>query len=79
MTLALAACGARAQSVAFTIDDAPNMGDLPRLDAAQRNAAMLAALARHKVKAALFCHGRQRRHRPARQRAGARLGRSFTT
>lgn len=54
MTLALAACGARAQSVAFTIDDAPNMGDLPRLDAAQRNAAMLAALARHKVKAALF-------------------------
>jgi peptidoglycan/xylan/chitin deacetylase (PgdA/CDA1 family) len=45
---------AHAQSVAFTFDDAPNMSELPRLTAAQRNAAMLAALARHKVKAALF-------------------------
>lgn len=45
---------AHAQSVAFTFDDAPNMSELPRMNAAQRNAAMLAALAKHKVKAALF-------------------------
>src|SRR4051812_30006701 len=45
---------AQAQSVAFTFDDAPNMSELPRMNAAQRNAAMLAALDRHKVKAALF-------------------------
>lgn len=45
---------ANAQSVAFTFDDAPNMTALPRMDAQQRNAAMLAALARHKVTAALF-------------------------
>jgi peptidoglycan-N-acetylglucosamine deacetylase len=45
---------AYAQSVAFTFDDAPNMTALPRLPAEQRNAAMLAALAKHKVQAALF-------------------------
>lgn len=45
---------ASAQSVAFTFDDAPNMQPLPRLSAQQRNAAMLAALAKHRVKAALF-------------------------
>ena len=45
---------ALAQSVAFTFDDAPNMQPLPRLSAQQRNAAMLAALAKHRVKAALF-------------------------
>ncbi|SHG73757.1 polysaccharide deacetylase family protein [Massilia sp. CF038] len=48
------AAAAHAQSVAFTFDDAPNMLALPRLSAPQRNAAMLAALARHQVKAALF-------------------------
>lgn len=52
--LTMFATAAHAQSVAFTFDDAPNMSDLPRLTAAQRNAAMLAALAKHKVKAALF-------------------------
>ena len=45
---------ATAQSVAFTFDDAPNMQELPRMSAARRNAAMLAALAKHKVRAALF-------------------------
>lgn len=45
---------AAAQSVAFTFDDAPNMKDGPHMTAQQRNAAMLAALARHRVKAALF-------------------------
>lgn len=56
---------ALAQSVAFTIDDAPNMQDLPRLTAAQRNAAMLAALARHKVQAALFVTAGYGAHQPA--------------
>lgn len=54
LSLALAVQPASAQSVAFTFDDAPNMKDLPRLTAAQRNAAMLAALAKHRVQAALF-------------------------
>lgn len=52
--LTFLATAAHAQSVAFTFDDAPNMSALPRLSAGQRNAAMLAALAKHKVKAALF-------------------------
>lgn len=52
--MSVLATAAHAQSVAFTFDDAPNMSELPRLNAAQRNAAMLAALAKHKVKAALF-------------------------
>jgi peptidoglycan-N-acetylglucosamine deacetylase len=54
--LCFAACSplALAQSVAFTFDDGPNLDPTPRLSAQQRNAAMLAALAKHKVKAALF-------------------------
>ncbi|MES2050297.1 MAG: polysaccharide deacetylase family protein [Pseudomonadota bacterium] len=43
-----------AQSVAFTFDDGPNLAETPRLSPQQRNAAMLAALAKHNVKAALF-------------------------
>ncbi|MCC2954832.1 polysaccharide deacetylase family protein [Massilia sp. IC2-477] len=43
-----------AQSVAFTFDDGPNLAATPRLSPQARNAAMLAALAKHKVKAALF-------------------------
>lgn len=43
-----------AQSVAFTFDDGPNLAETPRLSPQQRNAAMLAALAKHEVKAALF-------------------------
>jgi peptidoglycan/xylan/chitin deacetylase (PgdA/CDA1 family) len=45
---------ANAQSVAFTFDDGPNLVETPRLSPAQRNAAILAALAKHDVKAALF-------------------------
>lgn len=56
---------AGAQSVAFTFDDAPNMTGLPRMDAQQRNAAMLAALARHKVTAALFVTAGYGAHEPA--------------
>ncbi|MCC2972824.1 polysaccharide deacetylase family protein [Massilia sp. IC2-476] len=43
-----------AQSVAFTFDDGPNLAATPRLSPQARNAAMLAALAKHKVQAALF-------------------------
>ncbi|MES3023379.1 MAG: polysaccharide deacetylase family protein [Pseudomonadota bacterium] len=54
--LAFAACApaAHAQSVAFTFDDGPQLGVTARLTPQQRNAAMLAALAKHRVKAALF-------------------------
>jgi len=43
-----------AQSVAFSFDDGPNLAATPRLSPQERNAAMLAALDKHKVKAALF-------------------------
>jgi peptidoglycan/xylan/chitin deacetylase (PgdA/CDA1 family) len=45
---------ALAQSVAFTFDDGPRLAATPRLSPLERNAALLAALARHKVKAALM-------------------------
>jgi len=51
---ALSVTSAQAQSVAFTFDDGPHLQQTPRLSPKQRNDAMLAALARHKVKAALF-------------------------
>lgn len=54
ISFALSTIPACAQSVAFTFDDGPNLAETPRLSAQQRNVAMLAALARHKVKAALF-------------------------
>jgi peptidoglycan/xylan/chitin deacetylase (PgdA/CDA1 family) len=43
-----------AQSVAFTFDDGPNLAATPRLSPQARNAAMLAALDKHGVKATLF-------------------------
>lgn len=51
---ALFATPASAQSLAFTFDDGPSLADTPRLTPRQRNQAMLDALARHKVEAALF-------------------------
>lgn len=45
---------AQAQSVAFTFDDGPSLGETPRMTATQRNAALLAALDKHHVRAALF-------------------------
>ncbi|GLH73627.1 polysaccharide deacetylase [Geothrix limicola] len=42
------------QSVAFTFDDGPRLQATPRLNPAQRNAALLAALKQHQVQAALF-------------------------
>lgn len=44
----------QAQSVAITFDDGPRLGPGPRMTAAERNSAMLGALASHKVRAALF-------------------------
>lgn len=49
-----AAPGLRAQSVAFSFDDGPTLATTPHLTPQQRNAAMLAALNKHKVTAALF-------------------------
>jgi peptidoglycan/xylan/chitin deacetylase (PgdA/CDA1 family) len=52
--LLAAACTAQAQTVAFTFDDGPDLGATPRMTASERNAALLAALAKHRVQAALF-------------------------
>lgn len=54
LAAALAVSLAQAQTVAITIDDGPNAGSTPRLSAQQRNQAMLDALAKHQVQAALF-------------------------
>ena len=60
MVLSLTICLASApqitaaQSVALTFDDGPNLVETPRLSATQRNQAMLAALAKHGLKGALF-------------------------
>ncbi|RZA32614.1 MAG: polysaccharide deacetylase [Lysobacteraceae bacterium] len=43
-----------AQSVAFSFDDGPSLAATPRLAPQARNAALLAALAKHRVQAALF-------------------------
>jgi len=55
MLAALATTGAaQAQSVAVTIDDGPNVESTPRMTAVERNQALLNALAKHRVQAALF-------------------------
>jgi len=43
-----------AQSVAFSFDDGPRLSTTPRLSPQERNAAILAALAKHRAQAALF-------------------------
>jgi peptidoglycan/xylan/chitin deacetylase (PgdA/CDA1 family) len=48
------ALGAQAQSVAFTFDDGPNLAPTPRMSPQQRNQAILQALSKHRVQAALF-------------------------
>ncbi|MDL2357687.1 MAG: polysaccharide deacetylase family protein [Pseudomonadota bacterium] len=48
------AFGARAQSLAFTFDDGPSVAATPLLSPQQRNQALLDALARQHVSAALF-------------------------
>jgi peptidoglycan-N-acetylglucosamine deacetylase len=56
LALALSACfgAAAAQTVAFTFDDGPHLRATPLLSPAARNQALLDALGRHRVKAALF-------------------------
>jgi len=44
----------QAQSVAFSFDDGPRLSATPRLSPQERNAAILAALAKHSTQAALF-------------------------
>lgn len=77
---------ASAAPVAITLDDGPQLAPMPRLDAAARNAAMLAALACHRVSAALFVtagHGAQTPEGLALARAwgtaGHRLGNHTVT
>ncbi|HEY5800515.1 MAG TPA: polysaccharide deacetylase family protein [Burkholderiaceae bacterium] len=54
LMLLCAAAGAHAQTLAFTFDDGPQLNATPRLSPQQRNAALLGALTRHQVPAALF-------------------------
>lgn len=51
---AIASHTASAQTAAFTFDDGPYVKATPAMSPQQRNAAMLRALDRHRVKAALF-------------------------
>ena len=53
-SVSLLSAPAAAQTVAFTFDDGPDLAPTPRLTPQQRNQAMLDALARNKVAAALF-------------------------
>jgi peptidoglycan/xylan/chitin deacetylase (PgdA/CDA1 family) len=69
----LAAQCAFAQSVAVTFDDGPSLAITPRLSPGERNAALLAALAKHKVQAALFVTA----NNGATQPAGLALARSW--
>jgi peptidoglycan/xylan/chitin deacetylase (PgdA/CDA1 family) len=50
----LLSLAAQAQSVAFTFDDGPRLAPGPLMTPGQRNAAILATLKKHGVKAALF-------------------------
>lgn len=50
--------------LAFSFDDGPQLDATPRLSATERNQALLAALARHRVKAALFVTAANGANRP---------------
>lgn len=54
MLLAGSSVSADAQSIAFTFDDGPRLNSTPMMSPPERNRAMLAALDKHGVKAALF-------------------------
>ena len=66
LALALGICvsAAQAQSVAFTFDDGPSLADTPLLSPRQRNQAILDALARDQVQAALFVTAANGANRP---------------
>jgi peptidoglycan-N-acetylglucosamine deacetylase len=54
LLLATAFTSANAQSIAFTFDDGPRLKQTPLLTPAERNQALLDALSKNKIKAALF-------------------------
>lgn len=58
------AAATHAQSVAFTFDDGPKLAEGPLLSPLQRNQAILAALAKHQVHAALFVTAGNGANRP---------------
>lgn len=61
---ALGAAAVQAQSVAFTFDDGPSLAETPLLSPQQRNQALLDALARQRVPAALFVTAGNGANRP---------------
>ncbi len=64
LVLGICASAAQAQAVAFTFDDGPSLVDTPLLSPQQRNQAILDALARHQVQAALFVTAGNGANRP---------------
>lgn len=58
------ASAVHAQSLAFTFDDGPRLAEGPLMSPQQRNQAILAALAKHKVSAALFVTAGNGANRP---------------
>lgn len=64
LTLSACALSASAQTVAFTFDDGPKLGETPLMSPQQRNQAILDALAKHSVKAALFVTAANGANRP---------------
>ncbi|MDQ2987948.1 MAG: polysaccharide deacetylase family protein, partial [Pseudomonadota bacterium] len=60
----MVASAAHAQSVAFTFDDGPRLAAGPLMTPQQRNQAILAALAKHNVSAALFVTAGNGANRP---------------
>jgi peptidoglycan/xylan/chitin deacetylase (PgdA/CDA1 family) len=62
---ALVALSAHAQTVAFTFDDGPQLAETPLMSPQQRNDALLATLARHRIQAALFVTAGNGADRPA--------------
>jgi peptidoglycan/xylan/chitin deacetylase (PgdA/CDA1 family) len=69
--LAIALCGAavalsaHAQTVALTFDDGPRLAETPLMSPQQRNDALLATLALHRIQAALFVTAGNGADRPA--------------
>jgi peptidoglycan/xylan/chitin deacetylase (PgdA/CDA1 family) len=65
LALTFAVPRAVAQSLALSFDDGPHLHETPLLSAAERNAALLAALARHQAKAFLFVTANNGANQPA--------------
>ena len=63
--LLLLSLNAQAQSVALTFDDGPRLASTPLMSPQQRNDALLATLAKHRIQAALFVTANNGADRPA--------------